>query len=934
MPPPVPLATYRLQFTKAFDFDDAAALAPYLRDLGITHVYASPFLKARPGSTHGYDIVDHDRLNPELGGEEGFARLSAALKQNDLGLILDFVPNHMGVGHADNAWWLDLLEWGQRSPYAASFDIDWEAIPHRRHPGVLAPVLGRPYGEVLQNGELTLKYDAESGSFAAWYSDHKLPINPQRYGEMVRTIVAAADAADTPAGRDLLALADHYRDPRAPSYRDAPALKQRLADIAGAAPVIERGLAAYRTDADAGVAAVVERGLAAYRTDTEAGAAALHRLLERQHYRVAYWRVAISAVNYRRFFDINDLAGLRVENPATFRAIHTLVARLIAAGELQGLRLDHIDGLRDPVQYTRRLRRLISTMRKSTRRAGAFYVVVEKILADSEDMPRLPGVAGTTGYEWLNVISRVLLDGKGLDRLERTWRAFTTERAEFAAILEAAKLRVIDSMLASEFTVLCRALARIAAGHFSTRDFTIDRLRAALQLYVLEFPVYRSYVTAAGAAAGDRKTIEDAIARARARWHGPDPEIFNLLSAAVTVDLAANVSYSAPRVRNFALKLQQFTGPLMAKAMEDTAFYRYHRLLALNEVGGDPAARELALDAFHRRQQTRADAAPSGLTATATHDTKRGEDARARILALSELAEDWDAAVQSWREQNAPLVQQAGGHRCPSIGHEYMLYQALIGAWPEAVDESFIARMQAYALKAAREAKQETSWTNANEAYEAGLQEFVGKLLDAKASAGFIASFGEFAARTALLGAVNGLSQLTLKSLLPGVPDFYQGTEFWDLSLVDPDNRRPVDFERRRRELAQAPPPWPELAAQWQDGRIKLALTRQLLRLRHRFADVFQRGSYEPLPVAGPHAEHVIAFARSWKRQRLVVALGRHFAPLSDGGRQWPTGWEGAIEQPAAAYEYLIGGEAGRRTSDLGLATLFRDIPVSVLRRI
>jgi (1->4)-alpha-D-glucan 1-alpha-D-glucosylmutase len=914
MPPVVPLATYRLQLTKAFGFDDAAALAPYLRELGVTHVYASPFLKARPGSTHGYDIVDHDRLNPELGGEEGFEHLSAALKQNDLGLILDFVPNHMGVGHADNAWWLDVLEWGQRSPYAAAFDVDWEAIPHRRHPGVLAPVLARPYGEVLQSGELALKYDATTGSFAAWYSDHKLPINPQRYSEMIRMIVAEADAANTAPGAELLALADDYRGPRAPSYRDAPALKQRLAAIVGAAPVIARGLAAYASD-------------------SEAGAVALHRLLERQHYRVAYWRVAISAVNYRRFFDINDLAGLRVENPATFRAIHTLVARLITAGDLQGLRLDHIDGLRDPAQYTRRLRGLIGKIRRSTRRAGAFYIAVEKIIADGEDMPRLPGVAGSTGYEWLNVISRVLLDGKGLDRLERTWRAFTTERAEFPAILETAKLRVIDSMLASEFTVLCRALARIAAGHFSTRDFTIDRLRAALQLYVLEFPVYRSYVTAAGTTAGDRRTIQDAIARAQARWHGPDPEIFDLLRAVITVDLAANASYSAPRVRNFALKLQQFTGPLMAKAMEDTAFYRYHRLLALNEVGGDPAARELSLDEFHRRQQTRADSAPDGLTASATHDTKRGEDARGRILALSELAEDWDAAVQGWREQNAPLVKRAGGHRCPSIGHEYMLYQTLIGAWPEAVDDTFVARMQAYALKAAREAKQETSWTNANEAYEAGLQEFVGRVLDRSASAAFIASFSEFAARTSLLGAVNGLSQLALKTLLPGVPDFYQGTEFWDLSLVDPDNRRAVDFERRRRELADAPAHWPELATHWRNGGIKLALTRQLLSLRHRFSDLFQRGSYEPIAITGPHAEHVIAFSRSWKRQRLVVAIGRHFAPLSDGGRQWPSGWQGAIEQAAAVYEPLIGGDSGGRMADLSVAALFRDLPVSVLRQ-
>ena len=619
MPPAVPLATYRLQLTKDFGFDQAAALAPYLKQLGITHLYASPFLKARPGSTHGYDIVDHDRINPELGGEEGFARLSEALKANDLGLILDFVPNHMGVGHADNAWWLDVLEWGQRSPYAASFDIDWDALPHRRHPGVLLPILGRPYGDALQAGEIELKYDADTGSFAAWYFDHKLPINPQRYSEMLRTIVARRRRRSRP-GVPCSRSPTIIRAQGAPSYREAPALKQRLREIDGAADVIARGLAAYRSD-------------------NEAGAAALHRLLERQHYRLAYWRVAFSAVNYRRFFDINDLAGLRVENKATFNAIHTLVARLIGENKLQGLRLDHIDGLRDPVQYTRRLRQLIQKARRQAKLRGTFYVVVEKILADNEPLPHFPGVAGTTGYEWLNVISRVLVDGKGLDPLERTWRDFTGERATFASMVEAAKRTVIETMLASEFTVLCRGLARIAAGHFSTRDFTIDRLRAALQAYVLAFPVYRTYVTAAGASAEDRKLIEDAIARARENWEGPDPDIFDFLRDAITLDLAHNPGYSAPRVRNFALKLQQFTGPLTAKALEDTAFYRYNRLLALNEVGGDPALPALSRDEFHRRQQQHAETQPNGLTATATHDTKRGEDARARILALSELAE-------------------------------------------------------------------------------------------------------------------------------------------------------------------------------------------------------------------------------------------------------------------------------------------------------
>jgi (1->4)-alpha-D-glucan 1-alpha-D-glucosylmutase len=916
MPPAVPLATYRVQFTKDFGFDDAAALAPYLKGLGISHLYASPFLKARPGSSHGYDVVDHDRLNPELGGEEGFARLSEALKQNALGLILDFVPNHMGVGHSDNAWWLDVLEWGQKSPYAMAFDIDWDALPYRSHPGVLLPILGRPYGEALVSGEIALKYDAPSGSFAAWYFDHKLPVNPQRYSEMLRTLVAAAGAAEEPAGRALLALADDYRDPRTPSYREAPDLKRRLSETAGAAEIIERGRAAYD-----GV--------------SETGAAALHRLLERQSYRPAYWRVAFSAVNYRRFFDINDLAGLRVENPATFRAIHPLVARLIAEDRLQGLRLDHIDGLRDPVQYTSRLRKLIRKTRGNTRGNALFYVLVEKILADGESMPDLPGVAGTTGYEWLNVISRVLVDAQGLDPLERTWREFTGERADFSALLDATKLRVIDTMLASEFNVLTRALARIAAGHFSTRDFTIDRLRAALQVYVIEFPIYRTYITTAGPSAGDRTAVEAVIAHARARWQGPDPAIFDFLRDAITLDLAAQTGYSAPRVRNFALKLQQFTGPLMAKALEDTTFYRYHRLLALNEVGGDPAAPALSLDQFHQRQHERAKTAPFGLTATATHDTKRGEDARARILALSELAEEWNTAVQGWHEQNAKLLTHAGGQRIPSAGIEYMLYQALIGAWPSAIDDDFVERMQAYALKAAREAKLDTSWTNPNEAYEAGLLAFVHKLLDPRISAGFLTSFGEFAARTGLLGALSGLSQLALKTMLPGVPDFYQGTELWDLALVDPDNRRAVDFGARQRELSRPEPAWAELIAHWKDGRIKFALMRNLLRLRQEHAELFRSGTYEPAPVSGRDAGHVIAFTRTLKRQQLLIAVGRHFAPLTGGGRHWPTGFAGIIEKPSAAnYEGVLGTQAGPGASELDLAVLFKSIPVSVLRRI
>ena len=567
-----------------------------------------------------------------------------------------------------------------------------------------------------------------------------------------------------------------------------------------------------------------------------------------------------------------------------------MVARLIASGQLQGLRLDHIDGLRDPGQYTKRLNQLI---RKTRREAGLpprFYIIVEKILSDGEAMPVLPGIVGTTGYEWLNVLTRVHLDGSGLEQLDATWRDFSGEQRKFSTILENAKQSIIDTVLASEFGVLCRALSRIAAGHFSTRDFTLDRLRAALRLYVLEFHVYRTYVTAAGASDRDRKLIADVTSRARSRWEGPDPQIFDFLHDAVTLDLAGNAGYSAPRVRDFALKLQQFTGPLMAKSMEDTAFYRFGRMLSLNEVGGNPTSGELPVARFHELQVQRLETGQNGLTATATHDTKRGEDARARILALSEIAADWDAAVRDWHSRNAAHVQHLEDRRLPTKTHEYMIYQTLIGVWPGSISDDLVSRVQGYALKAAREGKQQTSWTDPNEIYETALSGFVARLLDPRIFARFLASFEKFAQRTALLGALNSLSQLALKVTLPGAPDFYQGTELWDLSLVDPDNRRAVDFCRRSNLLKASETGWQQLASAWPNGQIKFELTRRLLDLRREWPDLFQRGKYRPLEAAGPHGGHIIAFSREWKSQQAVVAVGRHFGPLTNGGCDWPRG--------------------------------------------
>ena len=881
MPSAIPVATYRVQFTADFGFDKAAAIIPYLKSLGITHLYASPFLKARAGSTHGYDIVDHAQFNPELGGEDGFERLSAALKHNDIGLILDFVPNHVGVHFADNPWWLDVLEWGPASPHAVSFDIDWDTLPFRSRGGVLLPIIGNGYGAALDGGEIELKYNAAEGSFSAWYYEHRLPIAPERYGEILRTIVKHADAADDDAGIAFMGLAAKDKGLRHPNYKEAPAFKTALAAIDGGADLIARGLEAYKAGPDRPV-----------QTQT------LHNLLERQHYKLGHWRLASSEINYRRFFDVNTLAGLRVEDAGTFDAIHVLVKRLIAEDKLQGLRLDHIDGLRDPAQYFQRLRKLIRDAQGSNPKP--FYLLIEKILGEHEKLVPLAGVHGTTGYEWMNVITQVLVDGKGLGELDEVWRQASNVSPKFPPLLKEAKRRVLETLLLSEFTVLTRLLARIAGGHYSTRDYSADNLRQAFELYVLHFPVYRTYLTAAGPSDGDRALINETIEKARADWFGADEGIFDFLRDALTLDLlkAENAgTHSVPRVRRFALKVQQFTGPAMAKSLEDTAFYRYHRLLALNEVGGEPAAPAMPVETFHAMMRERIKETPHGLTSTATHDTKRGEDARARILALAEIPGEWAVHVGRWKLMNAAHLVIDGDQRAPSAAFEYMLYQALVGAWPLDGDETFIERMQAYALKAAREGKQETSWLNPNAFYEDGLKAFIARILDPAQSAEFLASMQIFAERTALIGALNTLSQITLKATLPGVPDFYQGTELYDFSLVDPDNRRAVDFDARATLLAQIgdAPDWHHLAQHWRDGYIKLAWTRELLKLRNDYAAIFADGDYVPLAVSGLHAEHVIAFARQLDGEAVIVAVAKQFAPVTQSGRAWPAAWDGAI---------------------------------------
>ena len=916
MPPLIPRATYRLQLTPDFGFDAAARAVPYLRALGVSHLYASPFLMSRSGSRHGYDVIDYGSLNPELGGEAGFRRLTKALSEADIGLILDFVPNHMAINHADNPWWLDVLEWGPASPYATFFDIDWHALPYPRGGAVLIAILGGCYGVALEAGDLELRYDPSEGSFAVWYHEHRLPIAPKCYGGIVRRLVATAGADHDPPRRALLALAQQFARLDREARAEAAALKGRLSASEGVESVVARGLCAYRPGAS---------GLPAVK--------ALHCLLQRQHYRLASWRRAATEINYRRFFDINSLAGIRPEVPAVFAAIHRRVERLRANGEIQGLRIDHIDGLYDPVGYCARLNDLVGAAQET----GGFYLIVEKILGEGERLPEFAGVSGTTGYEWLNVISRVLLDDRDLGVLDRTWREVSAANCGFDEVLITAKRDIIKHVLASEFTSLVRQLERIAAGHYASRDYGSRSLRAALESFVLHFPVYRTYIGSSGPSPADRRTIEAALAKARAEWRGRD-DIFDFLHEVLTLDLIARPRspYSLDRVRRFVHKVEQFTGPMLAKSLEDTAFYRYHRLLALNEVGGDPAAASLSVAEFHARMLQRAATSPNGLTATATHDTKRGEDARTRLIGMSELADEWAQAVPNWMRRNAGLA--AGRSRVATAAHEYMIYQALLGSWPLAgPNQDFVERIKNYAVKAAREGKEQTSWLDPDDRYEQALCDFLDQLLDHRASAGFIQSFDAFARRAALIGALKSLTQAVLKVTLPGIPDFYQGTEFWDLSFVDPDNRRRVDFAARQSSLNEIAehPDWGELADRWPDGRIKLALIRRLLAFRRQLADVFAHGNYRPLSISGPHRDEVLAFARSHPPDAAIVVAARSIRRASDRGRRWPKddAWSGsvAVEGLSSLRNSLTGAKV-KDSPVLRLSELFGQMPVAVLQ--
>ena len=855
-----PRATARLQFHAGFTLDDAVPLISYFRDLGISHLYASPLLKARPGSTHGYDIVDPNRINPELGGEEALDRLVAALRAAGMGLILDIVPNHMGVGGADNGWWLDVLEWGRRSPFAEFFDIDWDPPDPLLRDRMLAPFLGAPYGTVLESGDLTLKFEPESGKFFVHYFEHRFPIAPSSYAGILHT-------ASDPGLEGLARIFSGVADP-------GPAEAARAA--AGVALNVLRDHAATREGARA-----IDAAIAAHDPGTEEGSQRLHALLEEQHYRLAWWRAATDEINWRRFFDVTSLGGLQVERPRVFDATHELILRLFAEGKIDGVRVDHVDGLADPRAYCRKLRRCLQAMaakRPPDAPQGEALLLIEKILAPHE---RLRGdwmVDGTTGYDFMDEVAGLLHDPEGEAPLTALWTTMTGRSGEFGEEAREARRQILRENLSSELNGTAALLHRLAGQDLSTRDFTLTAIRRALTEVLVHFPVYRLYVSAAGRDEVDGRTLAWAMAGARRTVRATERPLLDLIDQWLGGESPRNLPLAQRRLRlRAAQRFQQLSAPVAAKSVEDTAFYRYGRLISRNEVGSEPSHFSETPAAFHADCRDRAQRFPRAMLTTATHDHKRGEDVRARLAVISERPGEWEQALGRWTRLNAGLKREVDGLLAPDAVDELMLYQTLVGAWPldlaagdEAGVAAFVERVLAWQEKALREGKRRSEWAVPNEAYEAACRDFVHAILAPGRASRMQEEFAAFAKRLSPAMALNSLAQTLLRCATPGIPDLYQGTEFWDLSLVDPDNRRPVDFDARRAALSDGAGP-DTLLPHWHDGRVKQAVIHRILSLRTRHPALFAQGDYLPLEVEGEHAEKVFAFAR---RHGDLVAVG------------------------------------------------------------
>ena len=913
-------ATLRLQFHAGFTLDEAVPLVPYFARLGISHVYASPLLEARPGSMHGYDVVDPTKVNPELGGEAALERLVAALRQHGMGLLLDIVSNHMAVGGEHNRWWQDLLAWGRRSRYAEFFDIQWHSPDPLLEGQLLLPFLADDYGKVLQEGAAPLRFDAESGHFLIHHHDHRFPVSPPDYGLIL-------------AGSQLTEL------------RELAGRFAACADADDAEPLL-RVLASLACNAQHAVD--IERLLEGFNSRNAEGFQRLHALLERQHYRLASWRTAADDINWRRFFDVNELGGLRVEKPAVFEATHGKLFELIGRGLVDGLRIDHIDGLADPRGYCRKLRRRTTALLAERPLNAALEhlpIYVEKILGPGESLHRDWHVDGTTGYEFMNQVSLLQHDPAGEAALTGLWQDLS-ERPAFADEVRQARQLVLQGTLAGDFESVAQALLQVARNDVMSRDLTLGAIRRALQALVEHYPVYRTYINACGRPAEDEAFFQQALEQARISLGDADANVFDYLQRWLGGERWRSLPPGRARkqLRHACVRFQQLTSPTAAKAVEDTTFYRSAVLLSRNDVGFDAERFSAPPSAFHDSCQQRLAAFPDNLLATATHDHKRGEDMRARLAVISERPDWYAQRVEHWRELAEPLRQALADGPAPSAGDELMLYQTLLGSWPLDLGpdddlglRAYAERLRQWQVKALREAKLRSSWSASNEPYESACATFLDAILLDRQCQQLRHSIAEAALALACPGVLNSLVQTLLRMTAPGIADLYQGAEFWDFSLVDPDNRRPVDFPARREALAEELPAV-ELLGQWRDGRIKQALIAQVLERRQRFPELFLRGDYLPLQVLGKHADRVLAFARRHDDQHAVVIVPRLAARLL-GGQAQPLipaqNWDDTrvllpFDLPTANCSGLFEQRAVTHNRELWLSSALEHLPVNL----
>src|SRR5579859_293232 len=875
----LPSATYRVQLNQDFRFADALKILDYLHGLGISDLYLSPVLASRKGSGHGYDATDPTRINPELGTEEEFAALQTELQNRGMGLLLDTVPNHMAAS-AENPWWMDVLENGTQSAFAAFFDIEWH--PHSRSLDgkILLPVLGRPFGEALDSGEITLTF--QDGRFFFQYFDSLFPLTPRSYHAILdhrSDRLKEMLGEEAPAYHEYSGILSSVRELSAGDRRSAETPSERRLRFESARDRLKSLVASSRE-----VATFVEENVREIngKQGDPGSFRFLQRLLAEQNYKLAFWQNLNESINYRRFFTIADLVGVRVEDPIVFEATHGLILRLVSKNPFAGLRVDHIDGLRDPIAYLNKLQERLSS--DEARKETAAYLLVEKILARHENLPDDWPVSGTTGYDYLNEANGLFVELEGARRIDEIYSTFIGHKQNFADVVYQKKKLVMNTLLGVEMRTLGRHLAELAAQDRYARELNRERLIDALIEVTACLPVYRTYIRNMDVPAHATSYIEQAVAAARSKAPNFSPGYFNFVNEVLLLLNPPHVLPDQGEARlAFVMRWQQFTGPIVAKGLEDTALYVYHPLLSLNEVGGDPRPSQAASrEAFFQFLQNRQQKWPGTLDATSTHDTKRSEDVRARIDVLSEIPSEWKEHLERWSTLNAGHKQRFNGHSAPDRNEEYFLYQTLLGVWPLEAEAqgSLLERVQDHLIKATREAMVHTRWTRPNQAHEDALKTFAARILAAE-NRNFLDDFGQFQRKVAYYGMINGLSQTLIKIAAPGVADFYQGSELWDLRLVDPDNRGPVDFQKRTavfpkiQNAGKSKDEFRNLLQNWPDGGIKMYLMWKALCFRREHVDLFQQGEIVPLRSAGCHADHVAAFMRRTPNSSVLVAIPR-----------------------------------------------------------